>query len=159
MPQKNNKRSYRNKASFGKRIEYFIISQMLKEGLDVYVPVVDDRKVDAIVRRKDGTFAEVQIKAKSKDVKHPYLFADISLPKGNKGNYYFIFYTEKNGVFITLSLEKFKKFATCNKKGKNEGKYNITLDHNFVDEMIENKILSKNEINSFTVLLQKANYS
>lgn len=31
--------TYRHNAGFGKRIEYFIIGKMLKEGLDCYVPV------------------------------------------------------------------------------------------------------------------------
>ena len=60
--------SFTNLASFGKRIEHFLIGQMLKEGLDVYLPVVDDKGIDAVVRRPDGTFVEVQIKARSKEV-------------------------------------------------------------------------------------------
>jgi hypothetical protein len=42
--------SFRHTASFGKRIEYWIIGQMLKEGLDVYVPLVDDDAIDAVIR-------------------------------------------------------------------------------------------------------------
>lgn len=38
------------------------------EGLDVYVPLVDDHGVDCIIKKEDGTFIEVQIKARSKDV-------------------------------------------------------------------------------------------
>lgn len=148
MPQRSKKKSHRNKVSFGKRIEYYIIGQMLKEGLDVYVPLVDDRKVDAIVRRKDGTFAEVQIKAKSKDIKEPYLFADISLPKKIGKNYFFIFYVEKKNYFVTLPLRKFNKIATKNKRGRNKGKYNITLSEEIINK---NKI----EINSFNVILKK----
>ena len=59
---------FRHSAGFGKRIEFWIIGQMLKEGLDVYVPLVDDNAIDAIVRRPDGSFVEVQIKARSRDV-------------------------------------------------------------------------------------------
>jgi hypothetical protein len=33
---------FRHSAGFGKPIEYWIIGRMLKEGLDVYVPLVDD---------------------------------------------------------------------------------------------------------------------
>ncbi len=43
---------FRNSAAFGKRIEYWIIGRMLKEGLDVYIPLVDDHAVDAIIKRK-----------------------------------------------------------------------------------------------------------
>jgi hypothetical protein len=49
-------------------MEYWIIGRMLKEGLDVYVPLVDDHAVDAIIKRADGSTALVQIKARSKDV-------------------------------------------------------------------------------------------
>ncbi len=53
---------------------------MLKEGLDVYVPLVDDVGIDAVIRRPDNTFIEIQIKARSKDVKFgdAGLFATIS---------------------------------------------------------------------------------
>ena len=46
-------------------MEYWIIGLMLKEGLDVYVPMVDDDAIDAVVKRPDGRFIEVQIKARS----------------------------------------------------------------------------------------------
>lgn len=59
-------KSFRNSAAFGKRIEYWIIGRMLKEGLDVYIPLVDDHAVDAIVKRHDGSTALIQIKARSK---------------------------------------------------------------------------------------------
>jgi len=41
---------------------------MLKEGIDVYVPLVDDIAIDAVIRKPNGSFVEVQIKARSKDV-------------------------------------------------------------------------------------------
>lgn len=34
-----NHKTYRHSAAFGKRMEYYIIGLMLKEGLDVYVPI------------------------------------------------------------------------------------------------------------------------
>jgi len=59
---------FRHSAGFGKRIEYWIVGKMLKEGLDVYMPLVDDDAIDAVVRRQDGSFITVQIKARSKKV-------------------------------------------------------------------------------------------
>ena len=41
---------------------------MLKEGIDCYVPLVDDDGIDVVIRKQDGSFIEVQIKARSKDV-------------------------------------------------------------------------------------------
>ena len=55
MIDKKVKKTFRNSAAFGKRIEYYIIGLMLKEGLDVYIPLVDDFGVDAIIRKSDGT--------------------------------------------------------------------------------------------------------
>lgn len=37
--------SFRHSAGFGKRMEYRLIGQMLMEGLDCYVPLVDDHGV------------------------------------------------------------------------------------------------------------------
>lgn len=53
------KGDFRNTMSFGKRIEYFVIGKMLKEGLDVFIPMVDDDAIDAVVKRKDGQYVEV----------------------------------------------------------------------------------------------------
>jgi hypothetical protein len=41
---------------------------MLREGLDVYVPLVEDFGIDAVIRKHDNTFIEVQIKGRSKTV-------------------------------------------------------------------------------------------
>src|SRR5271165_5763589 len=60
--------AFRHTAGFGRRMEYWIIGRMLKEGLDVYVPLVDDFGIDAIIRKRDNTFIEVQIKARSSTV-------------------------------------------------------------------------------------------
>jgi len=43
----------RHSAGFGKRIEYWVIGLMLKEGIDVYVPLVDDDAIDAVMKKKE----------------------------------------------------------------------------------------------------------
>ena len=53
--------SFRHSAGFGKRMEYKIVGDMLMEGLDVYLPLVDDHGVDCVIKKSDGTFIEVQI--------------------------------------------------------------------------------------------------
>ena len=83
--------TFRNNAGFGKRMEYFVISRMLEQGLDVYTPLIDDFGIDAVVRKKNGSFVELQIKARSKDV----LFGDAALfaaiTHEQRDNYYFVF--------------------------------------------------------------------
>ncbi|GAJ07549.1 unnamed protein product [marine sediment metagenome] len=118
-------KTFRHNAGFGKRIEYYVISKMLKEGLDVYIPLIDDFGIDAVVRKKDGFFVELQIKARSKDV----LFGDAALfaaiTHEPRNNYYFIFYSERLDKTWILSSEEFIKEAVQNKTGKNAGKRSI----------------------------------
>jgi len=95
---------------------------MLKEGLDVYIPLVDDHAVDAIVKRKDGSTALIQIKARSKDVKFgdAALFAAITHEK-IRSAYWFVFYSERLKMIWIMTSEEFDSEAVKNKTGKNIG--------------------------------------
>jgi len=95
---------------------------MLKEGIDVYIPLVDDHAVDAIIKRHDGTTALVQIKARSKDV----VFGDAGLfaaiPHSElRQNYWFVFYSERLDLMWIMTSAEFIKEAVQNKTGKNVG--------------------------------------
>jgi hypothetical protein len=121
----NETKSFRHLAAFGKRIEYYIIGLMLKEGLDVYLPMVDDDAIDAVIKKPDGSFVEVQIKARSKHV----LFGDAALfaaiPHDYRHNYWFVFYSERIDKIWILSSREFIKEANQNKNGINIGKRSI----------------------------------
>lgn len=120
--------SFRHSAGFGKRMEYNIIGKMLMEGLDVYIPLVDDHGVDAIIKKEDGTFIEIQIKARSSEVRlgDAALFAAIEHEK--RKNYYFVFYSERLDATWILSSEEFLNECVTNKNGKNIGKKTIWLN-------------------------------
>lgn len=120
---------FRHSAGFGKRMEYWIIGKMLKEGLDVYVPLVDDFGIDAIVRKQDGTFLEVQIKARSSSVKKrdAALFAAIEHPDLRK-NYYFVFYSERMDAMWIMSSKDLIEKSYQNQKGINVGKRSVWLN-------------------------------
>lgn len=123
MPRK----SFRSVAAFGKRIEYWIIGRMLREGLDVYLPLVDDDAVDALVRRPDdGSVALVQIKARSGDVRSgdAALFAAIDHPKERK-DYWFVFHSERMEVMWIMTSREFIACSYQNRKGKNAGRRTI----------------------------------
>ena len=98
---------------------------MLKEGLDVYVPMVDDDAVDVVIKRKDGSFISVQIKARSKKV----IFGDAALfaaiPHEQRDDYWFIFYSERMDMMWIMTSEEFIKESNQNKTGKNKGKRSI----------------------------------
>lgn len=120
--------SFTNLASFGKRIEHFLIGQMLKEGLDVYLPVVDDKGIDAVVRRPDGSFVEVQIKARSKSVKDGDAALFAAIEHEHRPNYWFVFFSERlgeNGTMWIMSSAEFIQESVQNKTGKNIGKRSI----------------------------------
>ncbi len=120
------RKPFRTLAGFGKRIEYWIIGQMLKEGLDVYLPLVDDDAVDALIRRRDGSVALVQIKARSQDVRpgDAALFAAIDHPE-ERTDYWFVFYSERMDVMWIMTSSEFINSSHQNKIGKNTGKRSI----------------------------------
>lgn len=125
MNEEKVNKSFRHSAAFGKRIEYYVIGLMLKEGLDVYLPMVDDDAIDAVIKKPDGSFVEVQIKARSKHV----LFGDAALfaaiPHESRPNYWFVFYSERIDKMWILSSNEFIKEANQNKTGINIGKRSV----------------------------------
>jgi hypothetical protein len=114
--------AFRHSAGFGKRIEYWVVGLMLKQGLDVYLPLVDDDAIDAVIKRPDGSFIEVQIKARSSTVKlgDGCLFAGIA--HDPRHNYWFVLYAERHDAIFILSSEEFIAEAVQNKTGTNAGK-------------------------------------
>ncbi len=120
--------SFRSSAAFGKRIEYWMIGRMLKEGLDLYLPIVDDDAIDAVIRRPDGHFVNVQIKARSRDVivGDAALFA--AIPHEIRENYWWVFYSERMDLMWIMTSEQFITNSVQNKTGKNMGKRSIWLN-------------------------------
>lgn len=116
---------FRHSAGFGKRIEYYIIGLMLKEGIDLYVPLVDDDAIDCVLRKPDGSFVEVQIKARSSEVKFGDGALFSAIPHEYRKNYWFVFYSERLNETLILSSKEFIKESTQNKEGKNKGKRSI----------------------------------
>ncbi len=113
---------------FGKQMEYWIISLMLKEGLEIYTPFVDDDAIDLIIKKSNGTFIEIQIKARSKTVAigHGARF-EMSYHKKRK-NYFFVFYSERLKTFWIMSSEEFLKRSSQNKVGKHIGRRSISFN-------------------------------
>jgi len=116
---------YRDAASFGKRQEYSIISELLKRGFDVYTTLVDDRGIDCVIRLDDRRYLDIQIKARSKDVKQWNSFAGMSF--NVRDNFYFIFYTERDNNFWVIPSKDVKKLGVENKSGLNTGKISLNL--------------------------------
>jgi hypothetical protein len=115
---------------FGKSMEHTLIGQMMREGLEIYRPEVDDKGIDAMVRRPDGTTVAVQMKARSKEIaaEQAGLFAGIKCEPGP--NYFFIFHAAQigeNGKMWIMTADEFIENASKNTQGKHAGKYSLNL--------------------------------
>ena len=113
--------SFRHSAGFGKRMEYNLVGKMLMEGLDVYMPLVDDHGVDCVIKKEDGTFIEVQIKARSREVTDGDAALFSAITHEPTDNFYFVFYSERLNLMWILSSEEFLKECVTNRTGKNKG--------------------------------------
>lgn len=122
--------SFRHTAGFGKRMEYKLIGDMLMEGLDCYVPLVDDHGVDCVIKKADGTFIEVQIKARSNEVAEGDAALFGTIVHEYTPNFYFVFYSERLDLMWIMSSEEFLKECVTNKNGKNAGKRGIWFNGN-----------------------------
>ena len=119
---------FRHSAGFGKRIEYWVVGLMLKEGLDVYVPLVDDDAIDAVIRRPDGKFVTVQIKARSNGTKFGSGALFAAIPHEPRADYWWVFYSERMDTMWIMSSEEFLEASRQNKTGANKGKRTILLN-------------------------------
>lgn len=146
---KENNSSYRHCASFGKRIEYYLISKMLKEGIDVYIPMIDDDAVDAVVKRGDGKYVEVQIKSRSKDVACGAAALFSAIPHEYRKNYWFIFYSERLESIWIMSSAEFIQESNLNKNGKNTGKRSIKFNGKKCGKEYCKEKYKKYQVNNF----------
>jgi hypothetical protein len=113
---------FRHRAGFGKRIEHYLISLMLKEGFDIFIPMVDDDAIDAVVKRPDGKYVELQIKARSKDVRDGDAAMFAAIRHEYRENYWFVFYSERLDTILILSSKEFIAESAENTTGENIGK-------------------------------------
>ena len=127
--------AFRDTSSFGKRMEFHIINQMLVDKYDVYTPLVDDHGVDCIIKKDDGTFLEIQIKARSKEAKQPGCFT-VDNHLNEIENFYFVFYSELVNTTWVFSSSDFVKYSSLNQNGKCQGRRKINL-------LTRNKKISK----------------
>ena len=117
--------SFRHSAGFGKRMEYNLVGKMLMEGLDVYLPLVDDHGVDCVIKRPGGAFIEVQIKARSNEVASGDAALFAAITHDPTPNFYFVFYSERLDTMWIMSSEELLKECVTNRTGKNAGKHSI----------------------------------
>ena len=84
---------------------------MVKEGIDVYVPFIDYDGTDLLIKKSNGTYIEIQIKASSKTIAVGYSASFGRIPHEKRKNYFFIFYSEKLNIIWILSSDEFLKYS------------------------------------------------
>lgn len=50
----------------GKRYELYVFQKLIERGVMPFLPVADVHGIDAVIRRKDGTYIEIQVKGTEK---------------------------------------------------------------------------------------------
>ena len=121
-------------------MEYNLVGKMLMEGLDVYLPLVDDHGVDCVIKKEDGTFIEVQIKARSNEVAEGDAALFAAITHELTPNFYFVFYSERLNSMWIMSSEEFLSECVTNKNGKNKGKRSIWFNGKRTDKASGRKV-------------------
>ena len=91
---------------------------------------MDDHGVDCVIKKSDGTFIEVQIKARSKTVTEGDAALFAAIDHAYQPNFYFVFYSERLDLMWIMSSEEFLEECVTNKTGKNAGKHSIWFNGN-----------------------------
>jgi len=135
----------------GKLAEFLVFGELIKEGADLYLPVIDTG-IDAVVRRKDGTYLEIQVKSTEEDEQAGY-FNVYDLDKHPEDKFFIIcvdFNKEKSKVkgkpnIWILSAKDFKEYMTSgcrlpiyehSRKHNNEIRCELLKNHFYAWELL-----------------------
>lgn len=91
-----------NNLTFGKICEYRIISELLTEGFEVFLPTIDNRGVDCIIKNQNGRYIELQVKGRQ-----PRDIFNIK-PFIPKDDYYFILIPSDQKTYVVPSSKIFE---------------------------------------------------
>lgn len=71
-----------NHLQLGKYGEYLARMEFIKHGFDVYSAEVDDKGIDFVVRRKNGSYSEIQVKA-IRNNNYVFMRKEVFQPRAN----------------------------------------------------------------------------
>jgi len=96
-----------NSSKKGKAVEHYLISELLNQGLEVYLPVVDSG-IDFIVKDRNGGLIEVQVKSRS--IMSDKSFFSIKDFKP-RYNFFIICYNLNENIFFVIHSEIFHRHS------------------------------------------------
>ncbi len=123
----------------GKSAELLVFSELIKRGADLFIPVID-KGIDAVIRKSNGTYLEIQIKSTQEDDQSGY-FNVYDIEKHNEKTFYIIcvdmnekkMVNGKPNIWI-LSVKNFKKYMVsgcrlpiyeCSRRHRNLSRQNM----------------------------------
>ena len=113
----------------GKIGELYVFSRLLHLGATVFTPVVDIKGIDAVVRKKDGTFLAVQVKTHSTEYMASW-FEVYDLDEHDQETFVIVCVNMREypptEVWI-VPAETFKEYGTRSKAGGSHY-YRVDLD-------------------------------
>ena len=87
--------------------------------------------MDCVIKKEDGAFIEVQIKARSSEVTDGDAALFAAITHELTPNFYFVFYSERLDLMWIMSSEEFLQECVTNKTGKNAGMDTIGVGWGF----------------------------
>lgn len=117
----------------GKKAELFVFRELISKGADVYLPMMDTG-VDAVVRRKNSTYAEIQVKATEKDDQAGY-FNVRDLQALTRPNYFVVCVDMNRAMAIEpgtpnvwiVPASEFMKYGQSGAKGQKKWGYRLAV--------------------------------
>jgi hypothetical protein len=100
----------------GKLGELYVFTKLIKEGAMPFLPIADIRGVDAVVRKRDGSYVEIQIKCTWPPEQAGYFNVHNLIERDSLFIVGLIMGTEQPEAWILPSKE-FIKHATLREKG------------------------------------------
>jgi len=98
----------------GKAIEHYIISELLKNDFDVFVPVVDTG-IDMIIKDREGGLVEIQVKSRNIQSDEDVFFIKDFTPNHN---FFIVCHNINTGDFFCMPSKKFHQMSELNNKNE-----------------------------------------
>ena len=127
-----------NNFRYGKSREKIVIGELLRHNLDVYLPIVDDRGIDCVIRSNDGNYIELQIKSSSEKVSNKDnagRFTSLKIPDPSE-TYFFLFFVADAGdhgtywLFSSIEIDKMARDSNISNVKTYSYGYDIDLTGN-----------------------------
>lgn len=112
----------------GKQAEFLVFGELIRRGTDLYLPVIDIG-IDAIIRKMDGTYLQVQVKSTEASEQAGWFNVwDLEQYEGRKLFIACVDMSQKSPETWILPSEVFTEYANVSKSKEGWNKYTLGID-------------------------------